>query len=239
MKSRFILTAIAALFSMTLLNSCEKVKGKGDVVTQTRTTGNYTSIGLSMSATVYFTQDSSYSLQISGQENILDEIVTEVNGNQLVIRVRNGVTLGSHEPIRVTISSPDVTALDVSGSGDIYTENTWTKDDISTTISGSGNINLASIDVGHLTANISGSGSIKATAGKAEREDLTISGSGVIDLRSVEAGTVYTTTSGSGDTYLHATDLLDVTISGSGNVWYYGTPVINTHISGSGNIKRM
>lgn len=239
MKTTIINPIMIALIALTLFTSCEKVKGRGDVITETRTTGTYNSIGLSMSATVYYTQATDYSLKISGQENVLNEIITQVEGNQLVIKVRNGVYLGKHDPITVYISSPNVSELEVSGSGDIFSENTWTANDVSLDISGSGNITISAIDAKHISANISGSGAIKAVSGNAGREDLTISGSGTIDLRSVEADTVYSTTSGSGDTYVFATDLLDVTISGSGNIWYYGTPVVNTHISGSGNVKRM
>jgi hypothetical protein len=239
MKTRIILTAIVSLFILSISTSCEKIKGKGDVITESRSTGTYTSVSLAMSATVYFTPDSVYSLRISGQENVLRQIVTEVDGNQLVVRVKTGVILGSHDPVNVYITAPDVSGLDVSGSGDIFTDKTWRVNDLSVNISGSGNINIASVEANGISAKISGSGTIKAASGKAESEDLKISGSGTIDLRSVEAKTVYTTTSGSGDTYVHATSLLDVTISGSGNIWYYGTPVINTHISGSGNLKRM
>jgi hypothetical protein len=239
MKTTNILMAVIGLITISMFTSCEKIKGKGEVITETRTTGNYNSVSLAMSATVYFTPDSIYSLRISGQENIIHQIVTEVEGNQLVIRVKTGVILGSHDPVQVYITSPDVTGLDISGSGDIFTDRTWSGNDLSANISGSGSINIGSVNAGHISAKISGSGSIRAASGTAVNEDLKISGSGTIDLRSVEAETVYTATSGSGDTYIHATSLLDVTISGSGNTWYYGTPAINTHISGSGNVKRM
>lgn len=234
-----IITAIAALISMSMISSCEKIKGKGDITTEMRSTGTYNSVSLSMSATVYITQDSLYSLEISGQENVIRQIETKVEGNQLVIRVRHGVILGNHEPVKVYLSVPDVNRLDISGSGDIFTENTWQAETISLNISGSGNINIAGLYTDELSANISGSGAIKAASGSVVREELKISGSGAIDLRSVEAGQVYSTTSGSGDTYIHATSLLDVTISGSGDIWYYGNPAVNTHISGSGNLRRM
>jgi hypothetical protein len=239
MKTKIILTATAAIFSIFFFTSCEKIKGKGEVITETRNPGTYNSISLAMSATVYFTPDSVYSLRISGQENILREILTGVEGNSLVIRLKNGVILKNYEPIRVYITAPNVTGLDVSGSGDIFADNTWIVNDLSANISGSGNINIASVDAGRISASISGSGTIKVASGKAAREDLKISGSGTIDLRSVEAETVYATTSGSGETYIYVTSLLDVTISGSGDTWYYGTPAINTRISGSGSLHRM
>jgi hypothetical protein len=234
-----LLIAITTIISMSFLTSCEKINGKGEVITETRTTGSYTSIGLSMSATVYFTPGAEYSLQIRGQENVLNQIITQVEGNRLSIHVRNNVHLGNHEPITVYITAPDVSGLDVSGSGDINTSGSWNAGGVSVNISGSGNINLGTLVAESLSATISGSGNINAAGGTVTREDLRISGSGTIDLRSIGSQTVYTTTSGSGDTYIDAATLLDVTISGSGNIWYYGNPVINTHISGSGNLRRM
>lgn len=234
-----LLPAIAALITISLFTSCEKIKGKGEVITETRTTGTYSSIGLSMSATVYYTQGTGYSLLVRGQENVLREIVTEVEGNELVIRVKKNVILGTHEPVSVYITAPTVTGLNVSGSGDFYSDSPWIASTIALNISGSGNINMGTVECETLSATISGSGSIRAAGGTATREELRISGSGTIDLRSLPAVNVYTTTSGSGDTYTHATNLLDVTISGSGDIWYYGTPAINTHISGSGNLHKM
>jgi hypothetical protein len=239
MKTRIILLALIAFTTMTLLTSCEKINGKGEVITETRSTGNYSGISLAMSATVYFTTDSVYSLQISGQENILREIVTRVEGTHLSIYVRDGISLGSHESIILYIKSPDVKDLNISGSGDIFVDNPWTASNLSVNISGSGTLRINDIHADLVSAIISGSGTFRATSGQVNREELTISGSGTIDLRNVEAKTAYATTSGSGDTYLHATDLLDVTISGSGIVWYYGTPVINTQISGSGSLRRL
>lgn len=236
MKTRMILTALMAL---TIFNSCEKIKGKGEIISETRNAANYNSIDLAMSATVHFTQAPGYSLTISGQENILDHVITQVEGNRLVIRVRSGSILGHHDPVHVYVSAPGVTSLEVSGSGDMVSDSAWSQDELSVRISGSGNITIASVLSGHLTASISGSGSIRASGGNSDQEELKISGSGTIDLRLVESATVYTTTSGSGETYVNATGLLDVTISGSGNVWYYGTPSINTRVSGSGNLNKL
>ncbi|MCX6306304.1 MAG: DUF2807 domain-containing protein [Bacteroidetes bacterium] len=239
MKTKMIFTAIMALLTVTLFTSCEKIKGKGEVITETRSSGTFSKIGLDLSATLYFTPDATYSLRVSGQENILREIITHIEDNQLVVKVKNGVILGSHEPIVVYISAPDVAGLEVSGSGDLYCDSPWNLDELSTTVSGSGSINISSLNARHLTSSISGSGSITASSGSVTNEDLNISGSGTIDLRSVGAESAYTRTSGSGNTYVKVTSHLDATISGSGNVWYSGTPAITTHISGSGSVKHL
>jgi len=230
---------IAAVFMLVSFASCEKIKGKGEVITQNRSVGSFSSVSLSMSADVHYEASETYTLSISGQENVINEIVTTVEGNRLVIRLRNGIVLGKHEPVRVYVGAPSISGFEISGSGNIYADSKVDPATLSLTISGSGNINLSDLDVDKDSANISGSGNIGARTGTAARQDLVISGSGTIDLRNVVCPMVYTTTSGSGDTYIHADSILDVTISGSGNVWYNGTPAVYTHISGSGNVKKL
>lgn len=231
--------AILAMAAMNLLNSCEKIKGKGEVVPESRSTGSFHAIHLSISATVHITEADQYNLVIHAQENILHAIVTETDGDRLIIRKKKGVILGKHDAITVYVSAPDVNGLDISGSGDIYAGSSWNPEQGSANISGSGGIFINELQTDSFTAKISGSGTIKANSGTVKRLKLNISGSGTMDLRMVQADEAVTTTSGSGDTYVYASQLLDVTISGSGDIWYLGTPSISTHISGSGNLRKL
>ncbi len=239
MKTKSMMMAFVALFIGISFSSCERIKGKGDTVTEARGLSGYSGIGLSMSASVFFISGPDYSLEIQGQQNVLDRIITQVEGNKLVIKLKKGINLGPHDPIRVYITAPGVNTLDISGSGDIYVDDPWIGSDLSTNISGSGSITVSMIEADRFNANISGSGNIKVLGGTSGREELKISGSGNIETHHVEADDVYTITSGSGDTYVQALNLLEVTISGSGNIYYLGNPIINTHISGSGNIRRL
>ena len=217
--------------------SCEKVKGKGDIISQTRTVSGFNKINLSIDATVYFTSDTVYYLEVKAQQNILDILETTVNSNdEMLIRYKKGVVVGKHEPIEIFMAAPGINGFGISGSGSIFINNELTGDYIDMGISGSGDIHLVQLAAGELNATISGSGSIYVTEGTLNEEDLKISGSGVIDVAGVECATVYIDISGSGNIYTWATQLMDVTISGSGNVYYKGSPVINTHISGSGSL---
>ena len=222
-----------------IFNSCDKVKGKGDVVSQMRNITGFTAISLAMEGDLYFTPDSVYSVEIQAQQNILDVIETTVEGGRLVIQVEHNTVLGKHEPIRIYIHAPSVKDLDISGSGNITTGSVMDEPDLHFNISGSGNINLSEIGSHSVNGNISGSGNITGSAGTADLESLNISGSGNLDFLNVMADSVYVTISGSGDVKVHAVKYLEVTISGSGNVKYNGNPVINQHISGSGSVTHI
>jgi hypothetical protein len=228
--------ALSLLFAAALLSSCQKINGKGDTVSESRTVSGYSGIELSMGATVYFTQGETYSLEIQAQENLMAYIQTDVKGDNLVIREKSGVNLGKHDPIKIYITAPDVNYVAISGSGSINVTGLWTGGSISASIDGSGDIQIENMMAENFTTTISGSGNVKVNGGTVNYENLSIDGSGNIDLRYLESDTTYAKISGAGDIYVKVIRFLDATIDGSGNIYYYGTPVISTHISGSGNI---
>lgn len=230
---------LIAMFVPVFFTSCQKIKGKGDVVSETRSVSGYSEIALQMSADVYLTNGDTNSVEVLAQENLLPYIQTKLDNSRLVVKVKNGFSLGNHEPIRVIITAPGVETLSVSGSGTISVENLWEGTTLETTISGSGDISLQEVQCGTLKANISGSGSIGAEGGQVSLADMTISGSGNTDFRNVVALDASTNISGSGDIYTQVNNQLDATISGSGNIYYLGNPQINVHISGSGNVVKL
>ena len=73
---------VAFMFSFISLclifNSCDKVKGKGDVVSEMMNLTGFTAISLALDGVLYFTPDSVYSVEIQAQQNILDVIETTV-----------------------------------------------------------------------------------------------------------------------------------------------------------------
>ncbi|TSA27117.1 MAG: DUF2807 domain-containing protein [Bacteroidetes bacterium] len=230
-----ILSCIALNFS-----SCEKIKGKGDVVAQIRNITGFNGISLAIDATVYFSPDTSFYVEVRAQQNILDILETVIGpNNTLIIRYKSGVIVGTHEPIKIFIAAPCIQLLTISGSGDILVDTPWHNQYLQASISGSGNIQVSQVEAAELQVTISGSGNVLAITGEVSYQVLKISGSGNIDLEGVTSDTTYTTISGSGNITVWVTTLLDATISGSGNVYYKGDPTINTHISGSGSVIKI
>ena len=234
MKTLSKLFILAVL--LTGFASCEKIVGEGPVITENRATGNFSSVASAISAHVYYKQDPDYKVEVAAQQNILNVLETHIVGNELVIKFRNDVRVGSHERITVHVSSPTISGLRLSGSGNIIASDSISSDNMNLTISGSGSISLHSLKATSLDANISGSGDISVLSGQLHTGKFRISGSGNINAINVPAYSVNTTTSGSGKISVNVSHDLDVTISGSGSVVYKGTPEINTHISGSGKI---
>lgn len=238
MKSKIIMAALAvALFH----SSCVKdvVNGSGPVVTEQRSVSNFTAIDLLIRANVYYTESDEFTMRISAQQNVLNEIITEIENNKLQIRLPWNTNLISYESITIDISAPAVSDFSVSGSGNIFSTDTLHILNADFNISGSGKIDIAAITTNDIDARISGSGDLYIRGGSAANSETSISGSGNADLSRVISELVQTQTSGSGDTRVHAVKSLNAKISGSGKVYYFGNPVISADISGSGKLIPM
>ncbi|WP_262923010.1 DUF2807 domain-containing protein [Hymenobacter cellulosilyticus] len=119
----------------------DKVTGSGPVVTENRTVTDFSRLELSVNAEVFLTQGSSRSLRVEAQQNILNVLQTNVSGERLAINYGR-VNVRRHEPIRVYITTPNLSSVHVSGSGSVVGQNAWRIDDLGLSLSGSGGINL-------------------------------------------------------------------------------------------------
>jgi hypothetical protein len=234
MKKQCIILLLLAVVCIQMMSACRKVVGEGPVVTETRNPGNFSGIRMGICGNVYYTQGNFYKLEIKAQQNILDVIETPIINNDLVIRVRSNRSIRTNEDITINITTPAMSSLSLSGSGNINAIGTITSPDMWLSVSGSGDIHIPALVSSYIDAGISGSGSIVVFGGSATNEQLTISGSGSIDLLNVPVTTSSVKTSGSGTSKVNVSQNLDVNISGSGTVFYKGSPSIHSKISGSG-----
>lgn len=237
MRSKLFLPiiALAILFSSCERDWYENIKGVGPIVSETRTVATYNDLYLGIPAEVYLYQGNDESITLDAQSNILDVIETEVRGNELKIKFRNGIGVRRHETIKIYITSRNYNRLQISGSGNIYSETPILSSGINMKISGSGNIRMMNIDAPVVEAQISGSGKINMS-GFTANQYLKISGSGDIFAFGLLSETADIQISGSGKTEVNVTEFLNADISGSGSIYYKGNPSIQSKISGSGRI---
>jgi hypothetical protein len=232
MKKLIILFSPALLF----FPGCKKIIGEGDVITETRSTGNFSGFDSQIPGDVYYVQGSDYKVELTAQQNILNVIETPIINNKLVIRFKNNVRVDTHEQITARITAPSISTIKLSGSGNITVAAPLVSNSLVFNLSGSGDMTLSTVATSNLEVAISGSGNISIAGGSSNTETLKISGSGNIDALKVLSKSATTNTSGSGIIKLSASENLNVTISGSGSVLYSGNPIISTSISGSGSV---
>jgi uncharacterized protein YneF (UPF0154 family) len=200
----------------------------------------FTKVALKISGKVYLEQGDTQSVKIVANDETLEEIITEVKDRTLNIRFPNTNIFKKWNPgkIEIYITIPGIDALNVSGSGDIISEEISSRI-LDLVVSGSGNIKINDLTSEQVSASVSGSGNIEIKGSKvAEELKSRISGSGNVDASEFEAKNVDVQTSGSGSCSVISNGSIKARISGSGNVYYSGNPAIDSSVAGSGKVRK-
>ena len=229
------------LFSTILLlfASCgwRNVRGNGNVTTSTRSHRGFTAVKTAGSFDVYVTQGSQFEVKVEAEENLLNYILTEVDGDVLEIKVKQGVNLRPRKDMKIYITAPAFRGLSIAGSGNIISSNRLSYNGtMKFSIAGSGDIQIPEVDAPEVTVKIAGSGNVEVN-GSTRSADYRISGSGDIKCSNLKAENASVHIAGSGGVWLFASQELDVHIAGGGDVYYRGNPPqIKKRIAGSGNL---
>jgi hypothetical protein len=240
MKKLFLATAL-----LISLSSCfaqwpwQKVEGNGNLKKENRPASGYTAISSSGSWDVMVAYGESNSIQVEADENLLEYISTKVENGKLSIKTTKNVNLRSKNRITIYVSLTRLTAVSLSGSGDIIGEGKFTNDgNTDFSVSGSGSIKMTVNKLDKVDVGVSGSGNVRLS-GSANSVEARISGSGNADCSNLICDDAYAHISGSGNIKLNANRAIDANISGSGNVSYRGAASdVKKHVSGSGRLSR-
>ena len=202
-----------------------------------RNVSGFSSVSFSVSGEVIINIGNSYSVELEGDRGYINEIETEVVGDDLRIKRDKWFDSGNKKVI-VRITMPSLDGMKLSGSGRMTVDDPLRGDNLEVVISGSGKAFLRDVALGEVECSISGSGSLYI-AGNGTIGDLEIAISGSGDLRGEETrvDTLDARISGSGSCDCHVEKMLRASISGSGDIRYSGNPKIDAKVSGSGRVR--
>jgi len=213
----------------------KRVKGNGNVSTQTRKTSDYDAVSVGGSFNVVLVKGKEGQITIKGEENLMKYIITEVSGNKLKIKFKKNVNVRTTRKLLVTVPYRDLEKVSLGGSGNIRSEEIIKTDKFTMSVAGSGNMNLI-VDANTIKSSIAGSGDINIS-GKATELNCSITGSGNINAYDLKVVATSARITGSGNIKTTASDRVDAKVVGSGNIYYKGKA---THIKsksiGSGDI---
>jgi hypothetical protein len=191
---------------------------------------------------VYISQGSTESVKVEAPADVINRIVTEVDGG--VLRIYNkhdsfnwGDLWGHHKKIVVYVVAKNLNSISLTGSGDAFFKDGITANALRLNISGSGDL-TGRVEAKNLECSISGSGDMKLS-GHAETAGVDLVGSGDFTARNLLTANCAVRVSGSGDAQVNASERIDASVSGSGDVRYTGAAkTVNSRKSGSGDISR-
>jgi hypothetical protein len=236
--SNIILATVIISLSSCRYFGGERVYGDGHIVTQQRNTGSFEKVDVSGGIKVHVRQESSPSVKLELDQNLMEYIDVYTEGNTLVIKEKQGYNVQATKDIIVYVAAPVIKDIDVSGACDIIGDNMISgSQELNLHVSGSGDI-IMEVTLPKLSAEISGSGSINIK-GQATNFSAHVSGSGDVKCFDLMTDITELDLSGSSDAEVNANKQLNIEASGSSSITYKGNASVNQNISGSGSVKKV
>ncbi|MGE5124316.1 MAG: head GIN domain-containing protein [Acidobacteriaceae bacterium] len=212
----------------------ETIIGSGNLVTETRPVSGVSRVELMIDANLEIQQGSQESLQVTGDDNILPVLQTNVVGGKLNIRYQPQVNVREIRQPKLVLMVKDLTSLRLSSSGTVNV-GPLTTGNFDLDLTSSCNVSFQDIKADRITTNITSSGDIDIQ-GTANSLQLNVSSSGNFRGEDLQVQRANVSLTSSGDVTLWVVESLDVHLSSSGNVAYYGNPTIHQSTSSSGRL---
>ena len=216
------------------------VSGSGKIETETRKLEDFDAISIRYPGEIIVRQGRQASVSIEAEDNLLQQLTTEVRNGTLFIENSEesySKRVAPTEDVKITITVTDLKEINFSAAGTLQVDGLKT-DAFELKLSGAGDTTLKDLEVKMLTATLSGAGKI-TIAGKADDVTVFISGLGDFNGTKLQSQTAEVQISGAGTATLRVEDELTAKISGAGTVNYYGSPAVHETISGAGAVNKM
>lgn len=233
---------LAAILSVSTINAQwwggKKIKGNGNMTTETRTTGDYEGIKCAGSMDYILVAGTEGKITLEGESNLLEYIVTEIKGGNLIVKEKKGVNLSPswNKTIKITIPFEDINNVSLAGSGDLWNKDKINSNDFNVSLSGSGDV-ILNVEASSIEGNLSGSGDL-TLKGNTNDLNLRVAGSGDISAFGLQANNTIASIAGSGDIEVVSNKSLKARVTGSGDIDYKGNPEKeDTKVTGSGTIS--
>lgn len=237
----YLTKTIVALLVALLVSSCQysfdfgdSVKGSGKVTTEARQISeDFTNIEVSRGIEVEITQNSSKSVEVKADDNIINYIITKVEDGTLLITLDKSIKNSSTKKVMITM--PSIESLRTSSGSSIESNNTLVVSKIDLRASSGSEINL-SIEAEDIKCE-SSSGSDITLEGKALKLETSSSSGSDIDAQNLLANDVVAKSSSGSSIEIHPILSLNAKVSSGGDIKYYKNPkVINKKTSSGGSV---
>jgi hypothetical protein len=232
MNKIFILSLILLLNVFSIFSVEQKTDGQ--IITELRTLPVFHTIKMNCSGKIILTQGKDQIIMVKTDNKALANLKTDVAKGELTI------TLGGFSKpavLEIEITMPDISDLEVNGSGKIEVKNEINSSNLSFIVNGNGSI-TAKINSTFIYNKIFGSGNI-LLAGKTKSLEVDIFGSGQINSLDLGADDLKAKLSGGGVCKSSVNNDLNLEISGTGELKYNGQPKVKLKINGSGTVESL
>ncbi len=189
------------------------VKGSGNVVTESRDLSGFKAVEVGGVFDVEIVAQKEFSVQVEGDDNLLELIKTEVRGDTL--KIRGEKRFSTQNRIKIRIGAPDIESVDTSGAS---------------------TLSLSNVNNDALRIESSGASKIKVN-GETKELVIDISGASKVEGSDLKAVNANVDASGACRVSLFVSGDLKADLSGASKVTYSGNPQnVVKNVSGASSV---
>jgi len=233
-KSFILASFILGIFLTTsCVFSGPSLKGNGDVVEENRKVGSFDEIKVSRGINVYISQGEKTKVVVEADENLLEAIITKMDGNTL--KITTDANIRKSKSKKVFVTCPNISVIKSYAGSNVYSENTIASKNLEISASAGSNIKLE-VDAGELYVTSSAGSNIKLE-GTAEIFKGKSSAGSNIKAEDLFTNDCLARTSSGANIWISAKNNFEGHASSGGNVFYSGNPkTTDINKSSGGNV---
>jgi len=227
-----VVAAVAVTFTVLILRGWPGgLVGSGNLETEEYTFTDFTKVEIGSSFEFEIDQSSSYSINVTADDNVIDYVQVSQVGQTLKIGLRLFHPIGGHVTLRASVTMPELRGLTASGASHGTISDFSSTEDLDITVSGASRV-TGDITAGNVDFGISGASTIQLE-GSANDIDANVSGASHFNLEAFAVNNADVNFSGASSGTLNLNGRLDANLSGASTLWYIGEPT-STDINTSG-----
>lgn len=228
MKKLILTLLVMVLFTSGLLVGC------GPVRTRTYNFTDFARVEVGYAFQVEVVQSDSYSVSITANEDIFNNIQVSQEGETLKIHLTQSATFGTR---KAEITMPDLRAINLSGAAKGTIKGFSSSDDFTLDLSGASKLD-GDLTAGDVDFHVSGASTVELD-GSAQDIDVDTSGASHVKLADFSVRNADVTLRGASSGTVNLSGKLDADLSGASHLEYVGEPTLGTiNTSGSSTLRK-
>jgi hypothetical protein len=232
-----IVTAVSVIIAVLILRGLPGgLVGSGNLETEQYAFTNFTEVEIGSAFEFEIKQSSSYSINVTADDNVMDYVQVSKDGQTLTIRLRRFISIGP-VTLRASVTLPQLHGLTASGASRGTVSNFSSNEDLDITVSGASRV-TGDVTAGNVEFGISGASTIQLE-GSANDIDANVSGASHFNLEAFTVNNADVNFSGASSGTVNLNGRLDANLSGASRLWYIGEPTMgDINTSGASAISR-
>jgi hypothetical protein len=208
---------------------------KGEPVEQVRNVKGFTEVSTSESIDVYITQAKEFAVKVIADDDIIDRLITKVEGDELKIYFEGNVKNVSKKEVH--ISMPIIEELNSSSGAALKTMDVISGEGLEANVSSGAHMKIY-IDYNEFESSAS-SGAHMSVKGEVKEGEFEASSGASINAENLNLDEADVDVSSGANVKIGVVKELSVDASSGGGVYYKGEPVMrDIDLSSGGSVKR-